>query len=88
MIACISLSRLGSKLYTVHVDEVPAQVVYASIAEALADHVDIPSDYAQYVNIEFHGVRLATLAVSELRPQVKELAAELVRMAAEIHRHE
>lgn len=88
MIACISISRLQAKLYRVHVDDVEAGVAYSSIAEAIADHADIPPEYARFVNIEYYGIRLATMAVADMRSHASELASDLTRMSAEIHASE
>jgi len=85
VIACISISRLQAKLYRVHVDDVEAGVAYSSVAEAIADHADIPPEYARFVNIEYHGIRLATMAVADMRFRVTELASDLMRMSAEVH---
>ena len=72
-------------VYIVHVDDVEAGVAYSSIAEAITDHADIPPEYARFVNIEYHGIRLATMAVADMRSHARELASELMRMSAEIH---
>lgn len=85
MIACLTISKLGPGLYGVHVDDADAGVAYASIAEAISDHSDIPPEYAKFVNIEYHSVRLATMPVTDMHSRSRELAAELVRMSAEIH---
>ena len=85
MIASLSISKLAPGIYDVHVDDVDAGVAYESIAEAISEHSDIPPEYAKFVNIEYHGVRLATMSVSNMRSRSRELAADLVRMCAEIH---
>ena len=88
MIACIRISKLHVSHYIVHVDDTEAGVAYASIAEGIADHVDIPPEYAKFVNIEYHDIRLATMAVTSMRSHARDLAAELIRMNAEIHASE
>lgn len=85
MIACICISKLAPGHYGVHVDDVDGGVAYETIAEAIADNSDLTSDYAKFVNIEYHGVRLSTMRVVEMRLRSHELADELVRMSAEIH---
>jgi hypothetical protein len=60
----------------------------SSIAEAIADHADIPPEYARFVNIEYHGIRLATMAVADMQSHARELASELVRMSEEVHQSE
>jgi hypothetical protein len=85
MIACLNISKMAPGLYGVHVDDVEVGVAYASIAEAIAEHSDIPPEYAKFVNIEYHSVRLATMPVSDMQSRPRELAADLVRMSAAIH---
>jgi hypothetical protein len=84
VIACISISRLQAKLYSVHMDDVEAGVAYSSIAEAIADHADIPPEYARFVNIEYHGIRLATMSLEDMKGRSRELAAELLDMCSQI----
>jgi hypothetical protein len=81
-------SRLQAKLYSVHVDDVAAGMAYSSIAEAIADHADIAPEYARFVNIEYHGIRLVTMTVADMRSRTKELASDLMRMRAGIHASE
>lgn len=88
MIAYISISKAQANHYRVHLDDVDAGVAYATIAEALADHQDIPPEYAKFVNIEYHGVRLATLSVERMRGRSRELAAELLQLSAEVYEDE
>jgi hypothetical protein len=88
MIASLSISKLALGLYGVHVDDADAGVVYESIAEAISEHSDIPPEYAKFVNIEYHSVRLATMHVSDMQSRSRELAADLVRMSAEIYASE
>jgi hypothetical protein len=42
------------------------------------------------VNIEYYGIRLATMAVAvaDMRSHASELASDLTRMSAEIHASE
>lgn len=37
------------------------------------------------MNIEYCGIRLATMAVADIQSHAREFASELVRMSAEIH---
>lgn len=85
MIACICISKLAPGHYGVHVDDVDGGATYETIAEAIADHADLPPDYAKFVNIEYHGVRLSTMRVDEMQLRSHELADELVQLSAEIH---
>ena len=88
MIASLSISKLAPGLYEVHVDDADAGVAYESIAEAISEHSDIPPEYASFVNIEYHGIRLATIPVSDMQCRSRALAADLVRMSAEIYASE
>lgn len=88
MIACLCITKLDTRLYSVHVDDVDAGVTYESIAEAIAEHSDVPPEYAKYMNIEYHSVRLATIHITEMQSRSRELAADLVRMSAEIYASE
>lgn len=63
-------------------------MTYESIAEAISDHSDIPPEYAKFVNIEYHSVRLATIPVADMQRHSHEMAADLVRMSAEIYASE
>lgn len=85
MIANLNISDHLSAGYVVRVDNGRPGMPYASIEQAIADHEDIPSEYASHVNIEYQGVRLATMAVESMRGRSRELANELVQMTALIH---
>ncbi len=79
------ISHLARGHFGVHIDDADVGVAYESIAEAISENADIPPEYAKFVNIEYHGIRLATMPVDDMQARARELAAELVRMSAEIH---
>lgn len=85
MIAVLSISKVFSNGYLVQVDGGEPGEPYATIAQAIADHEDMPREYAQFVNIEYQGVRLATLPVQRMKGRSRELANELMQLLAEIH---
>ncbi|WP_342616719.1 hypothetical protein [Rhodoferax sp. GW822-FHT02A01] len=84
MIANLNISDHASGGYVVHVDNGLPGLPYASIAQAIADHEDIPSEYATHANIEYQGVRLATMAVEDIRGRGHELAAQLLAVWSQI----
>lgn len=92
MIAILCISKAGADFsqsqpagYIVQVDQGEPGLPYSTIAQAIADHEDMPPEYAKFVNIEYHGVRLATMSVESMRGRSRELADELVQMAAKVH---
>ena len=84
MIANLNISDHTSEGFVVRVDNGRPGLPYASIEQAIADHEDIPSEYASHVNIEYQGVRLATMAVADMKGRARELAAELLGMRSQI----
>ena len=90
MILVLVIERLATSVYEAHYTdfsgiEVRAASQHASIADALLYcGEDVPSEFAQYVEIKYGGINSGTTAISNLRTRSIGLASDLVAMVAQV----
>ncbi|WP_281891408.1 hypothetical protein [Limnohabitans sp. TEGF004] len=90
MILVLVIEKLATSLYEAHYTDFSGiEVRAASQHESIADALlycgqDVPSEFAQYVEIQYGGINSGTTSISNLRIKSIELAADLVAMVAQV----
>lgn len=93
MILTLDISKIESGLYEARLSEGGTEVTtpsaYDTITAALrAVALDIPSDFAHFVEVHYSGVSSGTIGTARLAAEAEAVAARLVELAAAVHRSE
>ena len=85
-IAELNIVKLESCSYEAYCEGASDNLVHSSISDVLLHFgTDIPEEFATFVNVEYAGVRLATMPILALANDSERLASELIQLVAEIH---
>lgn len=85
MIESVSISKLQTSCYVVHIHGMALQGTFSSISEAIEEVGSFTPALARFVNLDYYGVQLETMPVEKLRAEAIALADRLMFLYAQLH---